>query len=177
MIEVQHLSKSYGRVTAVDDISFRVERGEILGFLGPNGAGKTTTMRVLTGYMPPSEGKAIVAGYDVVEEVGVETIRRRSLDLTGHLIRLADAAGFEVTSQRDPARRGASVTIRMPGFEGVHRELAERQILCDFRPDVGLRLGPHFFNTEEELDFAVSEVEDIVSSKAHEQHQGTAARF
>ena len=52
-------------MTAVDDVSFRVERGEILGFLGPNGAGKTTTMRILTGYMPASEGKAFVAGFDV----------------------------------------------------------------------------------------------------------------
>ena len=65
MIEVQHLTKRYGRVTAVDDVSFRVEPGEILGFLGPNGAGKTTTMRILTGYMPASEGRATVAGYDV----------------------------------------------------------------------------------------------------------------
>ncbi len=65
MIEVQHITKQYGRVTAVDDVSFRVERGEILGFLGPNGAGKTTTMRILTGYMPASEGRATVAGYDV----------------------------------------------------------------------------------------------------------------
>ena len=65
MIEVQHVTKKYGRVTAVDDVSFRVERGEILGFLGPNGAGKTTTMRILTGYMPATEGKALVAGYDV----------------------------------------------------------------------------------------------------------------
>ena len=65
MIEVQHLTKRYGRVTAVDDVSFRVEPGEILGFLGPNGAGKTTTMRILTGYMPASEGHATVAGYDV----------------------------------------------------------------------------------------------------------------
>ena len=65
MIEVQHITKRYGRVTAVDDVSFSVQKGEILGFLGPNGAGKTTTMRILTGYMPPTEGKAIVAGYDV----------------------------------------------------------------------------------------------------------------
>jgi ABC-2 type transport system ATP-binding protein len=65
MIEVQHLTKRYGQNTAVDDVSFRAENGEILGFLGPNGAGKTTTMRVLTGYMPATEGKAIVAGYDV----------------------------------------------------------------------------------------------------------------
>ena len=68
MIEVQHLTKRYGPTTAVDDVSFRVEVGEVLGFLGPNGAGKTTTMRVLTGYMPPSEGRAIVAGYDVSDQ-------------------------------------------------------------------------------------------------------------
>ena len=79
MIEVQHLTKRYGPVTAVDDVSFTVERGEILGFLGPNGAGKTTTMRVLTGYMPPSDGKAIVAGYDVFEQP-IEAKRR-----TGYL--------------------------------------------------------------------------------------------
>ena len=65
MIEVQHITKRYGGVTAVDDVSFRVDKGEILGFLGPNGAGKTTTMRILTGYMPPTEGKATVAGFDV----------------------------------------------------------------------------------------------------------------
>ena len=79
MIEVQHLTKRYGRVTAVDDVSFRVEPGEILGFLGPNGAGKTTTMRVLTGYMPASNGRAVVAGYDVFDHP-IEAKRR-----TGYL--------------------------------------------------------------------------------------------
>jgi len=68
VIEVQHVTKRYGPTVAVDDVSFRVERGQILGFLGPNGAGKTTTMRVLTGYMPPTDGRAIIAGYDVFEE-------------------------------------------------------------------------------------------------------------
>ncbi len=68
MIEVQHLTKRYGPVTAVNDVSFRVEPGEILGFLGPNGAGKTTTMRVITGYIPASEGTVAVAGYDVLEK-------------------------------------------------------------------------------------------------------------
>jgi len=67
VIEVEHLTKRYGTVTAVDDISFRVNKGEILGFLGPNGAGKTTTMRVLTGYMPATDGRAAVAGYDVFD--------------------------------------------------------------------------------------------------------------
>ena len=68
MIEVQNLTKHYGPVTAVHDVSFKAERGEILGFLGPNGAGKTTTMRIITGYMPPTDGKALVAGYDVLEQ-------------------------------------------------------------------------------------------------------------
>ena len=68
MIAVEHLTKRYGNVIAVDDISFQVQKGEILGFLGPNGAGKTTTMRVLTGYIPATEGRAVVAGYDVFEK-------------------------------------------------------------------------------------------------------------
>ena len=68
MIEVDHLSKSYGQARAVNDISFRVEPGEILGFLGPNGAGKTTTMRILTGYLPATAGSARIAGFDVFEQ-------------------------------------------------------------------------------------------------------------
>jgi ABC-2 type transport system ATP-binding protein len=68
VIEVEHLSKSYNGRKAVDDISFKVEKGEILGFLGPNGAGKTTTMRILTCYQPASEGTARIAGYDIFEE-------------------------------------------------------------------------------------------------------------
>ncbi len=65
MIQVDHLSKTYGTTQALRDVSFQVKRGEILGFLGPNGAGKTTTMRILTGYLPPSSGDAHIAGYDV----------------------------------------------------------------------------------------------------------------
>ena len=68
MIEVSHLSKQYGDVVAVEDVSFRAEKGVILGFLGPNGAGKTTTMRMLTCYLPPSSGEAKVAGFDILEE-------------------------------------------------------------------------------------------------------------
>ena len=79
MIEVQHVTKRYGPVAAVDDVSFRVEPGQIVGFLGPNGAGKTTTMRVLTGYLPPTEGTATIAGFDVLEEP-IEAKRR-----TGYL--------------------------------------------------------------------------------------------
>src|ERR1700730_5592333 len=68
MIEVENLTKRYGRHTAVDGVSFHVHKGEILGFLGPNGAGKTTTMRILPCCLPPTEGTARVAGYDVFEQ-------------------------------------------------------------------------------------------------------------
>jgi len=68
MIQVNGLTKDYGARRAIDNLTFDAEQGEIVGFLGPNGAGKTTTMRILTGYMPPTDGSAVVAGYDVVEE-------------------------------------------------------------------------------------------------------------
>jgi len=68
MITVEHLSKAFGAKLAVDDVSFTVERGEVLGFLGPNGAGKSTTMRVVTGFYPPTSGKVTVGGYDMLED-------------------------------------------------------------------------------------------------------------
>ncbi|BAU15170.1 ABC transporter-like protein [Leptolyngbya sp. NIES-3755] len=69
MIEVEHLSKLYGSTAAIEDVTFSVEPGEILGFLGPNGAGKTTTMRILSGYLPASRGTAKVAGFEVHENL------------------------------------------------------------------------------------------------------------
>ena len=68
MIEVENLTKYYGDFPAISDVSFTVDKGETLGFLGPNGAGKTTTMKILTGYMPPTDGVARIAGYDVVSQ-------------------------------------------------------------------------------------------------------------
>src|SRR5436190_7519253 len=67
MIKIENLVKAFGPKRAVDDVSFSVERGEVLGFLGPNGAGKSTTMRMITGFMPPSSGKVTVGGHDVAE--------------------------------------------------------------------------------------------------------------
>ena len=67
MIRVQNLAKVFGTKRAVDDVSFSVERGEVLGFLGPNGAGKSTTMRMITGFIPPSAGRVTVGGFDIVE--------------------------------------------------------------------------------------------------------------
>jgi len=68
MIEARELSKRYGDVVAVDDVSFTIGKGEVVGFLGPNGAGKTTSMRMLTGFLPPTEGTAVIAGHDIFED-------------------------------------------------------------------------------------------------------------
>ena len=68
MIEARNLSKWYGEFVAVNDVSFKVERGEVVGFLGPNGAGKTTTMRILTGFLPATDGTGLIAGHDIFEE-------------------------------------------------------------------------------------------------------------
>jgi kynureninase len=133
--------------------------------------------RFLTGTPNVPALYAATAGYDVVEEVGVPRIRERSLELTSLLIGLLDDAGLEVTSPRDPARRGGTVLVRTPDDAAVHRELGERGIICDFRPDAGIRLGPHFYNTEDELRHTVAELCAIVEDRAYERHAGAAARF
>ncbi len=122
--------------------------------------------RFLTGTPNVPALYAATAGYDIVEEVGVDRIRDNSLRQTTLLINLLDEAGFDVVSPREPERRGGSVVVRTPDFEAVHAELDARDILCDFRPDVGLRFGPHFFNTDEEIELAVSAVKEIVSRGA-----------
>jgi kynureninase len=133
--------------------------------------------RFLTGTPNVPALYAGTAGYDLIEEIGVDRIRESSVRQTQLLIDLADQAGFEVGSPRDQARRGGTVTIRTPEFEAVHKELAERQILCDFRPDAGLRLGPHYYNTDEELRFAVDQIAEIVRERTYERHLGAVARF
>ena len=133
--------------------------------------------RFLTGTPNVPALYAATAGYDVIEEVGVAQIREHSVHQTELLTRLLAKAGFEITSPLDPTRRGGTVTVRMPGFEGVHRELSERGVVCDFRPETGLRLGPHFYNTDDELKQAVGQIAEIVETGAHERHLGAAARF
>ncbi|HXG76149.1 MAG TPA: aminotransferase class V-fold PLP-dependent enzyme [Gaiellaceae bacterium] len=131
--------------------------------------------RFLTGTPNPAAHYAGTAGYDLIEEIGVERIRARSLALTGLLHELADAAGFEVVSPRDPARRGGSVTLRVPEFHAVHAELERRGILCDFRPEAGIRLGPHFFTTDDEVRLAIAQIVDILESGAYRAHLDAVA--
>jgi kynureninase len=132
--------------------------------------------RFLTGTPNVPALYAATPGYEIVEEVGVERIRERSRDQTALLVELLEGAGFEIASPRDPDRRGGSVVVRTPEAEAVHRELGAREVICDFRPDVGLRLGPHFFNTDDELRFAASQIAEIVESGAYERHLDAAGR-
>jgi len=131
--------------------------------------------RFLTGTPNVAAHLAGTAGYDLIEEIGVDRIRSNSLRQTQLLIDLADAVGFEVRSPRPADRRGGTVTVHVPEFPAVHRELVERQVLCDFRPDAGIRLGPHFFTSDDELRFAIDQIGDILATGAHERHAGVVA--
>ena len=125
MIEVDHLTKSYGKNVAVNDISFTVSKGEILGFLGPNGAGKTTTMRILTGYLPATSGSARIAGFDVFEK-SMEVRRRIGYlpenpplypDMTVHaylefVARIKGVTGTDIASRVDRAMEMANIKDR-----------------------------------------------------------------
>jgi kynureninase len=122
--------------------------------------------RFLTGTPNVPALYAATAGYDVIEEVGVERIRERSREQTALLVELLDEAGFPPGGPVDPGRRGGTVVVGVPGSKRVNRELAERGVICDWRPDVGLRLGPHFFNTDDELHFAVEQIVELSSRAA-----------
>lgn len=133
--------------------------------------------RFLTGTPNVPALYAATAGYDLIEEVGVERIRANSLRQTALLIGLVEEVGFELRSPREPDRRGGTVTVRLPEFEAVQRALGERHVICDFRPGSGIRLGPHFFTTDDELEYALSSMREIVATGAHRRFTGATARF
>jgi ABC-2 type transport system ATP-binding protein len=141
MIEVQNLTKKYGSVTAVDDISFVARPGQVTGFLGPNGAGKTTTMRMLTGFLPPTSGKAFVAGFDVFEK-SLEVRKRvgylpenvplyRDMSAIGYLKYIGEIRGLDKRGER------AEVALEQVGM--MHRANSRiRTLSKGMRQRVGL---------------------------------------
>jgi kynureninase len=133
--------------------------------------------RFLTGTPNVPANYAASAGYEIVAEIGVDRIRESSMRQTALLVELIDEAGFELQSPRDPRRRGGSVVFRVPDFEAVHAELAARDVICDHRPDVGLRFGPHFFTTDDEIRYAVDQVVDILETGAHRRRAHAAAGY
>ncbi|HVR98342.1 MAG TPA: aminotransferase class V-fold PLP-dependent enzyme [Thermoanaerobaculia bacterium] len=101
------------------------------------------------------------AGYRIIAGVGIRKIRERSLALTDHLIAAAEGAGFEVRTPREHERRGGTVSIWHEDAERLCHELIAREIVCDFRPRAGIRLSPHFYNTEEECDHAIRTLAEL----------------
>jgi kynureninase len=132
--------------------------------------------RFLTGTPNPAAHMAGTAGFDLIEEIGVPRIRERSLRQTQLLIELADEAGFGVHSTRDPARRGGAVIVNVPDAAAVYAELEERNVLCDFRPGAGIRIGPHFFTTDDELRLVIGQIAEIIETGAFARHAGAVAR-
>jgi kynureninase len=103
------------------------------------------------------------SGYEIIKEIGVDAIRKKSLRQTQRLIDLADEAGFRVTSNRDANSRGGTVVIDVPDGKEVTAELARREILVDYRPQAGIRIAPHFYTTDDELTHTIHEIRAIVN--------------
>ncbi|MCW2920371.1 MAG: Kynureninase [Thermoleophilia bacterium] len=115
------------------------------------------------------------SGYRIINEIGIDRIRANSARMTTRLIELADAAGLAVTSPRDASRRGGTVTIDVPEGAAVVAELARRDVLVDYRPGAGIRVSPHFYTHDEELEKVVGEISQIVTTGSFDRSVASAA--
>jgi kynureninase len=130
---------------------------------GPIHYRKEANWRFLTGTPNIPALYSCRPGYKIVAGVGAQRIRERSLALTSHLIQAAEEAGFQVRTPRDPKHRGGTVSIWHENAEHLCHEMIDREIICDYRPRAGIRLSPHFYNTEAELDHAIATLRELVS--------------
>lgn len=117
-----------------------------------------------TSHIPALE--AARPGLKIVAEVGIDRIREKSKRQTSRLIELASSHGWRVNSPRNPENRGGTVSIDMPDAEAVCGELLKRDILVDYRPKAGVRMAPHFYNKDEELETAIAAVEEILKERS-----------
>jgi kynureninase len=117
-----------------------------------------------TPHIPALE--ACLPGVRIIKEVGVQRIREKSKRQTARLIELADQHGWRVNTPRDPEKRGGTVSIDMPDSQEVSRELLQRKIMIDWRPKAGVRMAPHFYNTDDEIQRAINAVEEILKGRS-----------
>ena len=108
-------------------------------------------------------------GLEILEKVGIEKIREKSKRQTQRLMDGAAARGWKVNSPRDASMRGGTISVDCPHASAVKSELIARNILVDYRPGAGVRLSPHFYNRDEEIDFALEQMEDILKTRSWEQ--------
>lgn len=114
------------------------------------------------------------SGYRIINEIGVERIREKSVRQTKYLINLAEEAGFEVTSPKNAAQRGGTVTVAHEHAAAMAKELIRREFIIDYRPGAGIRISPHFYTKDEELELVVEEMKKIAASNAYEEVAGAA---
>ncbi|HXG22362.1 MAG TPA: aminotransferase class V-fold PLP-dependent enzyme [Methylomirabilota bacterium] len=117
------------------------------------------------------------SGYNIINEIGVARIRAKSLRQTARLIELADEQGWRVNSPRNPEQRGGMIVVDVPHAAAVVHELAERDVLVDYRPGAGVRIAPHFYTKDEELEITIHEIKRILDTRAYEKHLTGGARF
>jgi len=117
------------------------------------------------------------SGYRIINEIGVATIREKSVRQTETLIELAEAAGFRVTSPKDAAQRGGTITIWDDNAAAITKELVRREFIVDYRPGAGVRVSPHFYTTDEELELVVAEMKKIRDTRAYETAGQAGAAF
>lgn len=117
---------------------------------------------------------AATSGYEIVNQIGVEKIRQKSIRQTARLIEIAEEAGFKINCPRSAEERGGTVVIDVPHGQQVTIELLRRDFLVDYRPGAGIRVAPHFYSKDEELELTVREIEKILETKAYEQHAASA---
>jgi kynureninase len=106
------------------------------------------------------------SGYEIINEVGVENIRAKSIRQTSLLIELVENAGYKINSPRDPAQRGGTVTVDVPNGYEITQELLRRDFLVDYRPGAGIRIAPHFYTKDEELELVVEEIQSLAPAAA-----------
>lgn len=117
---------------------------------------------------------AAMSGYEIVNQIGVDAIREKSIRQTSRLIEIAEDAGFKVNCPKNAAQRGGTVVIDVPHGQQVTTELLRRDFLVDYRPGAGIRVAPHFYSKDEELELTVREIQKILETKAYEQHAASA---
>jgi kynureninase len=120
---------------------------------------------------------AAKAGYEIINEIGVDRIRAKNTRQTEYLIQLAEEAGFKVTSPRDPAQRGGTITVAHEHAAAMAKELIRREFIIDFRPGAGIRISPHFYTTDRELELIIEEMKKITDARAFAEHETAGAAF
>ena len=120
---------------------------------------------------------AAESGYKIINEIGVNAIREKSLRQTQYLIKLAEEAGFQVTSPKDPARRGGTITVWDDHAATITKELIRREFIVDYRPGAGVRISPHFYTKDEELELIVAEMKTIRDTHAFAAAEKVGAAF